>query len=143
MLSQYLNVSIKRAGDLLKKLHTIQLWAALFSAMFFLSACATLQQNPTTETSIQPDPKLLHASKEDLALEISKSCLIAQLTYNRANFGDILKPCNCYAEHLVRVLSPSELAFFRTNGYFNPTAKQQAISQMRMCALDIPSVYND
>ena len=86
----------------------------------------------------QPDPALRTAPKANLEGRVRHACAVVQARLTNAPESSLERPCGCYARQTLRNLDESEIAAYRTTGYFNDSARAKALSALDSCKLQRP-----
>jgi len=111
--------------------------AGLFAA---LAACNANKAGPTADLAgYTPDPALKTASAGNLTGRVRHACTVTQARLQNVSEVSLARPCGCYAQRTLASLDQSELAAYRTTGYFNDSARAKALSALDSCQLPRPA----
>ena len=87
----------------------------------------------------RPDPALMTATRPALTEKIDKACRVMQSRTQSQPQAVFEKPCGCYAERAMSSFTEAELQAYRSQGYFNETAKEKAFQSLEACNLPRPA----
>ena len=105
-----------------------------------VAACNANKAGPTADlVGYTPDPALKTASASNLTGRVRHACTVTQAKLQGVSEVSLARPCGCYAERTLSSLDQSELAAYRTTGYFNDSARAKALSALDSCQLPRPA----
>lgn len=114
------------------------LCAALAGCNSTLAPQQTAALSPNLD-GFRPDPALMTATRPALTEKIDKACRVMQSRSQNQPQAVFEKPCGCYAERAMSSFSEAELQSYRSQGYFNETAKEKAYQALEACSLQRPA----
>jgi hypothetical protein len=86
-----------------------------------------------------PDPALQRASMANLQARASKGCVVMQ-TRDALTQDDkeVRRKCDCYASATLKSFTPTEVQFYRDNGYFDDSGREKGFKALDACGLKRP-----
>ncbi|MCF4125501.1 hypothetical protein [Methylobacterium sp. SyP6R] len=111
----------------------------LAAGLLAIGASAALAGASSSQfEAYQPDPALRTAPTSELEARVRRSCAVIQARMQNAAETSFERPCGCYAKTTLRALDASEIAAYRTTGYFNDSARAKALGAIDSCKLQRP-----
>ncbi|NEU13956.1 hypothetical protein G3T14_17740 [Methylobacterium sp. BTF04] len=105
-----------------------------------MAACNANKSGPTAELAgYTPDPALKTASTGNLTGRVRHACTVTQARLQSVSEVSLARPCGCYAQRTLSSLDQGELDAYRTNGYFNDSARAKALNALDSCKLPRPA----
>jgi hypothetical protein len=112
---------------------------ALGAGFFAQGATSALAGASSSQLeAYQPDPSLRSAPTSELETRVRRACAVVQARMQNAAETSFERPCGCYARTTLRALDASEIAAYRTTGYFNDSARAKALGAIDSCKLQRP-----
>lgn len=116
-----------------------------YASVCALSLClinsALAGASPAPFTPPPVDPALKNATPYVISLKVFDQCRLVQSRLMQTTQEAVHTPCSCYSKATVAQMSRDELNFFRSNGYFNNTAREKALRNIDSCKLKRPAGY--
>lgn len=92
----------------------------------------------STPFGYAPDPALKTATAFQLEGRVKRSCATTQATLQSVPETKVQRPCGCYANQVMKALSPAEVDAYRNTGVFNDSARAKALAAVDECKLKRP-----